>query len=95
MSSKSTRIRVEARSIEEFNAWYEGRRYGSSIAVSGRYETRDGQLFGLGGLDWTLCASDVMVTLTTAEDEVLPDLPVVLAVFPERRAVSSRQAVAA
>jgi hypothetical protein len=95
MSSKSTRIAVEARSVEEFNAWYERRRDGSSMSVASRQENRGGQWFGLGGLDWTLCASGVVVTLSTAERVVLPDLPVVLAVFPERRAVSSRQAVAA
>ena len=94
MSSKRTRIRVEARSIEEFNAWFE-RRSGASVSVGGRQERRGGQLFGLGGLDWLLTASGVVVTLTTGEGEVLPGLPVVLAMMPERRPVNYLSAVAA
>lgn len=84
MSNQSTHITVEARSIDEFNAWFE-RRPGATLTVSSRQERRNGQLFGLGGLDWSLYAPGVTVTLTTAECEVLPDLPVVLAMYPGRR----------
>lgn len=96
MSNESTRPRIEVQvsSIHEFNAWHE-RRPGSTLAVRGRYERRGGQLFGLGGLDWELCAPGVVVTLTTGEGEVLPDLPVVLATMPWRRAANTPVAVAA
>ena len=102
MTSNTTHIpqRVIASSIEEFNSWYEKHTYGSTLAVGGRYETRNGQMFCLGGLSWSLHikaieGGPVTVTLDTAEDETLPDLPVVRVGFPYGLNRNARRAVAA
>jgi hypothetical protein len=70
------------RSVRELNDWYVASADGRSLAVSSRTERRDGQLWGLGGLDWMLCIGSVTVRTVSAEDEVLPDLPVVRAGWP-------------
>jgi len=90
-------LRLAVDSITDLNAWYETHRCGSTLAVGGRYETRDGRLFGLGGLSWNLHIKAIEggpldVTVETAEGEVLPDLPVVRDGFPYALA---RQAVSA
>lgn len=91
---------VVAGSVEEFNAWYEKHMYGSSLAVGGRYETRGGRLFGVGGLSWSLHikaaeGGPLTVLLDTAEGDALPDLPVVRAGYPYGLNRNARSAVAA
>lgn len=71
------RITVVAADIAELNAYFVAAGPLRTLATAGRYERRDGQLFGLGGLDWHLTAGPLTVILTTLEDEVLPALPVV------------------
>ena len=95
MNDKSSTpgIEVSAQSIEELNAWYTRRTMTGS--VSGRNEYRNGQWFGLGGLDWMLTAPGVVVTLTTSEGEKLPALPVVLALRPGQMRANRLQGVAA
>jgi hypothetical protein len=73
---------IEVGSIAEFNEYYLAARPGRTLAVGGRYEVRDGRQFALGGLHWFLTDSTRVVSTVTAEDEVLPDLPVVRAGFP-------------
>lgn len=87
-------------SITTLNTWYERFRCGSTIAVGGRYETRNGQLVGLGGLSWALHikawpGGPLTVSVDTADGEVLPDLPVVRAMFPGAVNRDARSAVAA
>jgi hypothetical protein len=93
-------VSITVHSIDEFNAWYERHTYGSTLVVGGRYETRGGQMFCLGGLSWGLHIKAIVggpltVSLDTAEDETLPDLPVVRAGFPYDLGRNARGAVAA
>lgn len=72
---------ITARDIHELNEHYlNNRRH--TLAVGGRYETRNGQTFTLGGLHWQLFTPGAVVELVTGEDETLPDLPVVRAGWP-------------
>lgn len=47
------------------------------LSVGSRSVVRDGQRFGLGGLRWRLVTDDAVFETVTAEDDVLPDVPVV------------------
>lgn len=80
VSTNDGRVRVG--SVEELNALYGNAGPSRTLAVGGRHETRAGQLFCLGGLDWLLSDGPLVAVLTTGEDEVLPDLPVVRAAWP-------------
>lgn len=93
---------VTVASLADLNDWYATFRSGLSLAVGGRYETRaDGKLYGLGGLSWHLSwrtlpgiPAGLLVMAQTAEDEVLPDLPVVRAGWPYGVELAQRSAVA-
>jgi hypothetical protein len=91
---------IVASSITDLNTWYTNHTYGSTLTVGGRYETRNGQTFCLGGLSWSLHikafdGAPLTVLLVTAEHETLPDLPVVRAGFPYALDRNDRSAVAA
>jgi hypothetical protein len=87
---------IAAADITELNRFFVAAGPLATLATTGRYERRNGQLFGLGGRDWHLTAGPLVVVLTTseAEDDALPDLPVVRAAGLAPSATSV-QAVAA
>jgi hypothetical protein len=76
------RRHVSVDSITFLNDFWEQAGPGRSLAVSSRHEFRNGQYWGLGGLDWAVVTAGLVVTATTGEDEELPDLPVVRAGWP-------------
>jgi hypothetical protein len=90
----NSRRTIVAADITELNRFFVAAGPRRTLAVAGRYERRDGALFGLGGLDWHLTAGPLVVVLATGEDELLPDLPVVRAAGLTPSATSV-QAVAA
>lgn len=77
-------------SVRDLNAWYTALDGRAGVTVTSRSEERDGQRWGLGGLDWSVGLGRVpgllgvwlQVTAVSAELEQLPDLPVVRAGFP-------------
>ena len=85
VSMNNERIRVG--SVEELNDRFVSASSRPTLVVGSRSVRRDGQLFGLGGLDWLLTDGRQVVTLTTAEDELLPDLPVVRAAWPVTKSI--------
>jgi hypothetical protein len=87
--SQPTRPTITVGTIHELNQHYA--RGKCSLAISSRTEMRDGQLFGLGGLDWLLVTPAACYETVTAEYEALPDLPVVRDGWP----FASFEAVAA
>ncbi|PBC71520.1 hypothetical protein BX265_6130 [Streptomyces sp. TLI_235] len=79
---------VHVDTVAELDAWFGWFGIGSSMSVGSRQEERDGQLWGLGGLDWTLRLyrlpgiGGLTVRLTTGEGEELPDCPAVRRGWP-------------
>ncbi|MDH6116849.1 hypothetical protein ABH930_000268 [Kitasatospora sp. GAS204A] len=73
-----SRRTIVAADITELNAYWIAAGPRRTLATTGRYERRGGQLFATGGLDWHLTDGLLVVVAVTAEDEV-PDLPVVRA----------------
>jgi hypothetical protein len=79
---------VTVDAIADLNEWFSQFRTAAGLATASRCEIRNGQLFGLGGLDWQLLVRNVpgvgsvTVRAVTGEREWLPDLPVVRAGFP-------------
>lgn len=79
---------VSVESIVDLNEWFSLFRTAAGLTTASRCEIRNGQLFGLGGLDWQLLVRNVpgvgtvTVRAVTGEHEWLPDLPVVRAGFP-------------
>ncbi|WP_327066765.1 hypothetical protein [Kitasatospora sp. NBC_01302] len=69
---------VTVGTLYDLNEQYLASRTHRGLSVGSRSEVReDGQRFGLGGLDWMLVTPTAVYKVVTAEDEVLPDLPVV------------------
>jgi hypothetical protein len=92
------RTTAVAASIHELNDFWTAASSRRSMSVGGRYETRDGVRYGLGGLRWRVCDGARSMVLTTSEPEcdALPNLPVVRAADPiVRPAIEASAAVAA
>lgn len=96
---------VHVETPAELDAWFGQFRAGYGLSVSGRYETRDGVDYCLGGLDWRVHLKvpgvplvgnySLTVRLITAEGEVLPDLPVVRRGWPYDLERAEREAALA
>jgi hypothetical protein len=97
-------VTLTAWSVRELSNWYDALRDRCQAGVSSRQERRaDGQLYGLGGMEWELCLGEVVpgvrvyVESESGEFEVLPDTALVRALCPwmAARRAAAGQAVAA
>jgi hypothetical protein len=82
-------VTLTAWSVRELSNWYDALRGRCEAGVSSRQERRaDGQLYGLGGMEWELCLGEVVpgvrvyVMTVSGEGEVLPDTALVRALCP-------------
>lgn len=90
---------VHVETVAELDDWHGQFGRGAGHAIGGRYETRDGVDYSLGGLDWRLylknlpgLAGVLTVRLVTVEGEALPNLPVVRAMWPYALERADREA---